>query len=78
MVVEIERVVYEVPVPSDEPPDEASYQLIVPAEAAAPRVTVPASHLEAGVVHVIVGVAFTVANTEVLVAVVHPLAFAST
>ena len=67
-----------VPVLNDEPPEDAAYQLIVPPEAAAPKVTVPASHLEAGVVPVIFGVAFTVANTVVLDKVVQPLAVAST
>jgi hypothetical protein len=34
--------------------------LIVPALAVAPNITVPVPHLEAGVVPVIVGIAFTV------------------
>ena len=71
-------VVNDVPVPSDEPPDEAAYQLIVPAEAVAPNVTVPDPHLEPGVVPVMVGIVFTVAVTAVLEAVVQPLAVAST
>jgi hypothetical protein len=49
-----------VPVPSEPPPVEAAYQLIVPALAVAPNITVPVPHLEAGVVPVIVGIAFTV------------------
>ena len=57
---------------------EAAYQLIVPAEAAAPSVTVPVPHLDAGVVPVMVGMAFTVAITDVLEAVVQPLFVAST
>ena len=70
MVEEILGVVKLVPVPSDDPPLEAAYQLIIPAEAVAPKVTVPVPHLELGVVPVIVGVVFMVAVTEVLVAVV--------
>ena len=66
------------PVPSDEPPDDAAYQLMVPAELVAPRVTVPVPHLDAGVVPVIVGISFIVAVTAVLEAVVQPLAVAST
>ena len=49
-----------VPVPSEAPPVEAAYQLIVPALAVAPRVTTPVPHLDPGVVPVIVGTAFTV------------------
>jgi hypothetical protein len=71
-------VVNDVPVPKDEPPVDAAYQLIVPALAVAPKVTVPAPHLEFGVVPVIVGIAFTVAVTAVLDAVVHPPLVAST
>ncbi len=70
--------VYEVPVPSDVPPVAAAYQLIVPALAAAPNVTVPLPHTELGVVPDIVGIAFTVATTAVLLAVVQPVAVAST
>ena len=71
-------VVNEVPVPIDAPPVEAAYQFIVPAEDVAPRVTVPASHLAAGLVVKIEGVVLTVAMTAVLVPVVQPLAVAST
>jgi hypothetical protein len=67
-----------VPFPREIPPEEAAYQLIVPAEAVAPNITVPASHLAAGVVLMIVGVVFTVAATEVLEPVVQPFAEAST
>ena len=66
-----------VPVPRDVPPVAAAYQLIVPALAVAPNVTVPVPHLEPGVVPVIVGIALTVAITAVLVAVVQPLIVAS-
>ena len=70
--------VNDVPVPSDAPPVAAAYQLMVPADAVAPRVTVPVPHVEPGVTSVIVGMAFTVAVTAVLDAVVQPLAVAST
>ena len=67
-----------VPVPKEAPPVEAAYQLIVPALAVAAKPTVPVPHREAGVLPVIVGIAFMVAITSVLVAVVQPLAVAST
>ena len=67
-----------VPVPRLAPPDDAAYQLIVPAEAVAPNVTVPVPQLLPGVVPVIVGVGFIVATTAVLAPEVHPLAVAST
>ena len=67
-----------VPVPSEAPPVDAAYQLIVPALAVAPNVTVPVPHLDAGVIPVIVGIVLTVAITAVLVSVVHPLFVAST
>ena len=56
VVVEIEGVVNVVPVPNEGSPVLFAYQLIIPAEAVAPRLTVPASHLAAGVVPVIDGV----------------------
>ena len=62
-----------VPVPNELPPVEAAYQLIVPPEEVAPRVTVPVPQREAGVEPVIVGVVFTVAVTAVLEAVVQVL-----
>ena len=71
-------VVNEIPVPSDTPPVAAAYQLIVPAEAVAPRVTVPDPQTDPGVVPVIVGIAFTVATTAVLEAVVQVPEVAST
>jgi hypothetical protein len=71
-------VVKVVPVPKLDPPVAASYQLIVPADAVAPKPTVPVPHLDAGVVPVIVGMVFTVAITAVLAEVVHPLSVAST
>ena len=62
-------VVNDVPVPNDEPPEDAAYQLIVPALAVEPKATVPVLHLDAGVVPDIVGIAFTVID---FVAVVVP------
>lgn len=52
-----------IPVPSDTPPVTSAYQLIVPALAVAPKITVPVPHLDPGVVPVIVGIAFTVTET---------------
>ena len=69
---------YDVPVAKLVPPVAAAYQLMVPALAAAPNTTVPVEHLAAGVVPDILGTTFTVAVTAVLVAVVHPVAVAST
>ena len=66
-----------VPVPKDVLPVEAEYQLIVPADAVAPKVTVPAPHLDPGVT-VTVGVAVTLAVTDVLVLVVQLPLVAST
>ena len=54
------------PVPSEVPPVAAAYQLIVPAEAVAPRVTVPDPQTDPGVDPVIVGPVLTVAITAVL------------
>ena len=66
------------PVPNDVPPVAVAYLLIVPALAVAPNATVPVPHIAAGVLAVMVGIAFTVAATDVLVAVVQPFAVAST
>jgi hypothetical protein len=76
--VEILGVVKLVPVPKLVPPVTAEYQLIVPADAVAPRVTVPVPQRLLGVVPDIVGIGFTVAITDVLLLVVHPIAVAST
>ena len=54
VVVEKLGVVNEVPVPNDVPPVKSAYQLIVPAEAVAPKVTVPGPQTEPGVVPVMV------------------------
>ena len=77
VVPEILGVVKLVPVASDEPPDDAAYQLIVPALAVAPNPTVPVPQREPSVVPVMV-VVLIVAVTAVLVAVVQPLSVAST
>ena len=71
-------VVNDVPVPKEVPPVEAAYQFNVPALAVALNVKVPASQREAGVVPDTVGVVFTVANTDVLKALVQLLFVAST
>ena len=55
----MDGVVNEVPVPKEEPPDDAAYQLIVPADAVAPSATVPVPQRSFGVVPVIVGNGFT-------------------
>lgn len=73
----MEGVVKEVPVPNEEPPDTAAYQLIVPDDAVAPNVTVPVPQRDPGVVPVMVGIVLMVAITAVLEAVVHPFAVAS-
>ena len=53
--------------PNEGPPEAAAYQFKVPALAAAPNVTVPASQRAAGVFPVTVGiVVFIVAITAVL------------
>ena len=74
----MDGVVNDVPVPRLVPPVAAAYQFIVPAEAVAPRVTVPVPHVLPGVVPVIVGIGLIVATTAVLVAVVQPPLVAST
>ena len=74
----MDGVVKEVPVPNEEPPVDAAYQLIVPAEVVAPNVTIPVPQREPGVVPVMVGEVLTVAVTAVLEAVVQPFAVAST
>jgi len=71
-------VMYVAPVPNETPPVEAAYQLIVPAEADAPRVTVPGPQRVAGVVPVMVGISLMVAVIAVLDAVVQVPIVAST
>ena len=77
MLIEIDGVVNEVPVPNKVPPVEASYQFKVPALAVALNTTVPASQRDAGVVLLTVGVIFIVASTAVREEV-QPEAVAST
>ncbi len=78
VVLDILGVINEVPEPIDVPPVKAAYQFNVPALAVAPNVNVPVAHLAAGVVPLTVGKALTVATTALLLAVVQPLAVAST
>ena len=74
----MEGVVKEVPVPSDTPPLDAAYQLIVPADAVVAKATVPVPQRDPSVVPVIVGTVYIYALTNVLDAVVQPLSVAST
>ncbi len=69
---------YDVPVAKLVPPVAAAYQFIVPALAAAPKTTVPVPQRLLSVTPDILGIAFTVAVTAVLVAVVQLFAVAST
>lgn len=62
-----------VPLPNTVPPVGKSYQLSVPALAAAPRINVPASQREFGVMAVMVGTVLIVAVTPVLVDVQLPV-----
>ena len=78
MVDDIDGVTKLVPVPKLAPPEDTAYQLIVPADEVAPRVTVPVPQVLPGVVPVIVGNGVTVATTAVLLVVVQPLKVAST
>ena len=75
---DIDGVTKLVPVPKLAPPDAAAYQLMVPADAVAPRVTVPLIQTPEGVVPVMVGTVLTVAITAVRLAVVQPPLVAST
>ena len=61
-------VVYVAPVANDVPPVAPAYQLIVPALAVAPNTAVPVPHIAAGVLAVMVGIAFTVITDAALVA----------
>ena len=53
--LEILGVVNVVPVPSDVPPISVEYQLMIPAEAVAPNMTVPEPHLLPAEIPVMVG-----------------------
>ena len=66
-----------VPVAIEVPPVKDSNQLMVPADAEAPKLTVPEPHLVPEVVPVMIGIVFTVAVTAVLDALVQPLSVAS-
>ena len=70
MVALILGVVYDVPVANDAPPVAAAYQLIVPALAVAPNANVPVPQRLAGVLAVMVGIAFTVTVAVALFAAV--------
>lgn len=72
MVAEREGVIKLFPEPRVVPPVEAAYQLMVPADAVACKVTDPASQREAGVVPVIAGIGLIVATTAVLSEVQEP------
>ena len=78
VVLDILGVVNDVPVANDVPPVKAAYQFNVPALAVAPKVTVPVPQTEPGVVPLTVGSALNVATTALLLAVLQPLAVAST
>ena len=69
----MEGVMKLVPLPRALPPLATSNQLIVPALAVAPKVTVPAPHRPEGEVAVIVGDTLAVAKTAVLADVQVPL-----
>ena len=62
-----------VPVPNEAPPVDVAYQVMVPADVAACRVAGPEPQIDAPVVEVNVGRAFTVATTAVLGELVQPL-----
>ena len=74
----MEGVVKLVPVPIEDPPEDAANQFKVPAEAVAPNTTVPVPQVKPGVVPVMVGIGFTVPVTAVREVVVQPPLLAST
>ena len=65
-------VINDVPDPKDIPPVDDAYQLIIPADAVAPNVTVPVPQVYPGVVLTIVGVALTAAVTSSLAVLSQP------
>ena len=71
-------VVNEIPEAIEVPPVNVVYQFITPAEAVAPRVSVPDPQLEAGEVDIMVGIVLIVASILVLMPVVQPFSIAST
>ena len=72
----MEGVIKVVPVPRETPPVITEYQLMTPAEDAAPILTIPGPHLELGAVPVMKGIGKTVADTAVLIAEIHPASLA--
>jgi len=70
--------VYVAPEAKAVPPEELEYQLIVPDDEVAVKVTLPFPQRLLDVTPVIVGLAFTLAITGVRVVEVQPLAVAST
>ena len=66
-------VVNDVPVHRDDPPVNAAYQFIDPAEAAAPKVTDPVPQRDADVVPVMVGIVFSVITALPVIGVVPPV-----
>ena len=63
------------PVPITTPPDAAENQLMIPADEAAAKVTVPLPQTLPGVVLVIVGIGLTVTATIVLAGLGQPAPF---
>ena len=63
-----------IPVPDIAPPVAAEYQLMIPADEAAVKVTVPLPQTLPGEVLVIVGIELTVTIIAVLAALEHPVA----
>ena len=66
------------PVPSAIPPVAFAYQLIVPFDAVADKVTVPGPQFEPATVFIIVGIVLIVAITSTLTGVVQVPSLAST
>ena len=78
MVVIVRRGVVKIaPIPRDSPPVGSEYQLMVPALAAACKLTVPVPQMDPSVVPEMDGMALIVAVTAVLVDVVQPSFVAS-
>ena len=68
----ITGVVKLIPVPSINPPVAAEYQLMIPSDEVAPRVTVPLPQTNPGVVLVIAGIGLTVTIIIVLAVLEQP------
>ena len=64
-----------IPVPKINPPVASEYQLMIPADEVAAKVTVPLPQTLPGLVLVIIGIGLTVTITNVLVALEQPAAF---